>query len=318
MIFWEHLLRKLKDDQKVYVLTVIENFGSSPGRKGFKMLVSEDQFIYGSVGGGVMEFSLVDEARKLLLKDNPPNFIKKQIHKGNIKDGSGMICSGEQTVAFHGLNIDDVPVVLKILDSLKKGKKGTLNLTPIGFEFFDQSLPKQFDYQINSKEDWFFKKQLGFKETLFIVGGGHVGVAVSKLFVNLGFYVIVLDNRKNLNTLETNDFAHQKLVIDYHNIEEHIPQNYKGYIAIMTNKYTDDKLVVSKLINHSYPFIGVLGSKAKLKTMRKELIKEGFSSTALDKLYAPIGLSIKSETPEEIAVSIAAEIIQVKNEGVFN
>ena len=103
MIFWQHILDKLQDNQKVYVLTVIENFGSSPGRKGFKMLVAQDDFIFGSVGGGVMEFSLVEEAQQLLQKENSPTFIKKQIHKGNIKDGSGMICSGEQTVAFHCL-----------------------------------------------------------------------------------------------------------------------------------------------------------------------------------------------------------------------
>ncbi len=315
MIFWEYVLEKLKDEQRVYVLTVIENFGSSPGRKGFKMLVAEDQFIYGSVGGGVMEFSLVEEAQSLLSTPNPPSFIKKQIHKGNIKDGSGMICSGEQTVAFSNLNAKHIPIVEEIISTLKNGKRGTLSLSPSEFKFINKDLNKQFDYQINSKEDWFFREELGFKERLFIVGGGHVGVAVSKLFRDLGFYIVVFDNRENLNTLENNSSAHQKKVIDYQEIADHIPSNQQGYITIMTNKYTDDKLVVSKLINKPYAFIGVLGSKAKLKTLRKELLKEGFSAEALDKLYAPIGLSIKSETPEEIAVSIAAEIIQVKNAG---
>lgn len=313
MIFWEHVLGKLKDEQEVYVLTVIENFGSSPGRKGFKMLVAEDQFIFGSVGGGVMEFSLVEEAQRLLSKKDPTSFIKKQIHKGNIKDGSGMICSGEQTVSFSYLNSSQIPIVQQIISSLKNGQRGTLSLSPTEFKFSNQELSTQFDYQINSKEDWFFKEALGFQERLFIVGGGHVGVAVSQLFRTLGFYVVVFDNRENLNTLENNISAHHKEVIDYHKIAEYIPSSKDCYIAIMTNKYTDDKLVVSKLINDSYPFIGVLGSKAKLKTLRKELLKEGFSAEALDQLYAPIGLAIKSETPEEIAVSIAAEIIQVKN-----
>lgn len=315
MIFWEHVLEKLKGKQQVYVLTVIENFGSSPGRKGFKMLVAADQFIYGSVGGGVMEFSLVEEAQGLLANANPPSFIKKQIHKGNIKDGSGMICSGEQTVAFSYLDANHIPIIQEIILCLKNGKRGILHLGPAIFNFSIQDQSEQFDYQINSKEDWFFKEAIGFKETLYIVGGGHVGVAVSKLFRDLGFYVIVFDNRENLNTLENNNSAHQKAVVDYHNITDHIPSTSKCYIAIMTNKYTDDKLVVQKLIDHPCFFIGVLGSKAKLKTLRKELLKEGFSTEALDRLHAPIGLSIKSETPEEIAVSIAAEIIGVKNEG---
>lgn len=313
MKFWQYIHDKLQQQQKVFVLTVIENFGSSPGRKGFKMLIAEDGFIYGSVGGGVMEFALVEEAKELLQKENTPPFIKKQIHKGNIKDGSGMICSGEQTVAFHSLNKQHISVVESIINCLKNGAKGTLSLTPDAFDFSTAQISAQFDYQINDKEDWFFKEHIGFKETLYIVGGGHVGVAVSELFVKLGFYVVVFDNRENLNTLENNQTAHKKMVIDYNDIENYIDTSSTSYVAIMTNKYTDDKLVLSKLIHHNYGFLGVLGSKAKLHTMWEVLQNEGVTLAQLEKVHAPIGLSIKSETPEEIAVSIAAQVIQVKN-----
>ncbi len=313
MKFWKHLLEKLQDSQKVYVLTVIENFGSSPGRKGFKMLIAQDQFIFGSIGGGVMEFSLVEEAQKLLQEENLPTFIKKQIHKGNIKNGSGMICSGEQTVAFHCLDSNHTSVIQDIVNCIQNGQKGTLNLTSNSFYFSLKQLENQFEYQINSKENWFFDEHIGFKETLYIVGGGHVGVAVSEFFVKLGFYVVVFDNRKNLNTLENNKFAHQKLVVNYHNISNQIPKEKTSYVAIMTNKYTDDKLVLSKLLKNNYKFIGVLGSKAKLQVMWDVLLNEGYTQEDLDTVYAPIGLSIKSETPEEIAISIAAQIIQIKN-----
>lgn len=314
MIFWQHILDKIHDKQKVYILTVIENAGSSPGRKGYKMLVAQDEFIFGSVGGGVMEFSLVEEARKLLLEENSPALIKKQIHKGHIKDGSGMICSGEQTVAFHCLDFKHISVIQNIIDCLQNGEKGSLRMEPESFSFSDKLLDNQFNYLINSKDDWFFEEHIGFRETLYIVGGGHVGVAVSELFVKLGFHVIVLDNRNNLNTLENNKFAHQKLIIDYNDIQDYVYQENTSYVVVMTNKYTDDKLVVSKLLNRNYKFIGVLGSKAKLKIMMKVLLKEGFTQVELNKIHAPIGLSIKSETPEEIAVSIAAQIIQLKNQ----
>ncbi len=313
MIFWQNILDKLQDNQKIYVLTVIENFGSSPGRKGFKMLVAEDGFIFGSVGGGVMEFSLVEEAQQLLQEENQPTYIKKQVHKGNIKDGSGMICSGEQTVAFHCLDSNHISVIENIISCLQNGEKGSLCLTPTSFYFSHKIIKNQFDYQISSKEDWFFKEHIGFKEILYIVGGGHVGVSVSELFIKLGFYVVVFDNRENLNTLEDNYFAHQKQVIDYNNISNYISKGNSSYVAIMTNKYTDDKLVLSKLLKNNYKFIGVLGSKAKLQTMWEVLLKEGFTQEELNKINAPIGLSIKSETPEEIAVSIAAQLIQIKN-----
>ncbi|MCF2874387.1 MULTISPECIES: XdhC family protein [unclassified Tenacibaculum] len=315
MEFWKHVLEQLQNNQKLYVLTVIENFGSSPGRKGFKMLVTQNKFIYGSVGGGVMEFSLVEEAQELLQKEHSPTFIKKQIHKGNIKDGSGMICSGEQTVAFHCLHSEHITTIQELLNCLQKREKGSLQLTPNSFTFTKETIENQFDYLINTNNDWYFKEHIGFKETLYIIGGGHVGVAVSELFIKLGFHVVIFDNRENLNTLENNKFAHQKQVIDYNNVSDYIIKGNTSYVAIMTNKYTDDKLVLSKLLKNNYKFMGVLGSKAKLKTMWDVLLQEGFTQKELNTVHAPIGISIKSETPEEIAVSIAAQIIQVKNLG---
>jgi len=313
MIFWQHIADRLADGQKLYVLTVIANSGSSPGRRGFKMLVAQDDFIFGSVGGGVMEFTLVDEARELLKEENPPTFIKRQIHRGKIKDGSGMICSGEQTIAFHCIDSNKIAVINDIITYLEKGKKGLFSLTPDSLNFSSEESATHFKTQINSATDWLFEEQLGFQDTLYIVGGGHVGVAVSEVFLKLGFYIVVFDNRENLNTLDNNLSAHQKKVVDYNQISEYIPPGTSSYVAIMTNTYTDDKLVLSKLIHNGYKYIGVLGSKSKLKTLWKVMLQEGFSREELDKVHAPIGLSIKSETPEEIAVSIAAEVIGVRN-----
>jgi xanthine dehydrogenase accessory factor len=102
-------------------------------------------------------------------------------------------------------------------------------------------------------------------------------------------------------------------VINYEEIDTYMTDGSSSFVAIMTNKYTYDQLVLSKIIRNNYKFIGVLGSKAKLKTMWDVLQKKDFIKQELDKVKAPIGLSIQSETPEEIAVRIAAQIIQIKN-----
>ncbi|NVK51355.1 MAG: XdhC family protein [Flavobacteriaceae bacterium] len=313
MKFWQQLLAKLQENKNVYLLTVIQNSGSSPGRKGFKMLVAEDDFIFGSVGGGVMEFALVEEAKHLLSNQQEQIIYKKQIHKGSGKDGSGMICSGEQTVVFHPLNTNHITLVSKIVNCLKNSQQKTIHFSPTGISFNKNNIQEKYQATIHSETNWLFQEQIGFKETIYIVGGGHVGLAVSKLFRQLNFYVVVFDNRENLNTFNKNTFAHQKHVIDYNEIENHIIQGNNSYITIMTNKYTDDKLVLSKLIKNSYKYIGVLGSKAKLKTMWNVLLREGITQQELELVFAPIGIPIKSETPEEIAVSIAAEIIRTKN-----
>jgi xanthine dehydrogenase accessory factor len=315
MKFWQHLLTKLQQEQQsVYLLTVIENSGSSPGRKGFKMLVAQDGFIFGSIGGGIMEFTLVEKIKELLKLKELPIFFRKQLHQGNGKDKSGMICSGEQTVIFHPLNSAHILLIETIINCLQNNQQKTLSLSPTGIELIENRISEKYQTVITSAMDWNFKELIGFKETLYIVGGGHVGLAVSQLFRQLGFHVVVFDNRDDLNTLEVNNFAHEKYVIDYLEIGKHIKQGNDSYVAIMTNKYTDDKLVLSKVIRNKHKFIGVLGSKAKLKTMWEILQKEGFSLDELNQIHAPIGLSIKSQTPEEIAVSIAAEIIRVKNE----
>jgi len=277
------------------------------------MLVAEDGFIFGSVGGGVMEFTLVEEIKELLQQEEQPIFFRKQIHQGNGKDKSGMICSGEQAVVFHPLNTSHISLIEEILTCLQGNQQKTLHVSPTGIECIKNGISEKYQAAINSEKNWSFKELIGFKETITIVGGGHVGLAVSQLFRQLNFHVVVIDNRDNLNTLEVNNFAHQKHVIDYTEIGNHIKQGNDSYVAIMTNKYTDDKLVLSQLLRRKYKFIGVLGSKAKLKTMWEVLQKEGFSLEELNHVKAPIGLHIKSQTPEEIAVSIAAEIIMVKN-----
>ncbi len=316
MKFWQQLLSKLHQDTPVYLLTVIQNSGSSPGRKGFKMLVAQDGFIYGSIGGGVMEFSLVEEIKQLLQQKERPIFFRKQIHQGNGKDKSGMICSGEQTVVFHSLNRSHISLVNDILNCLENHQQKTICFSPTGIEFDTKTIQEKYEADINSETDWLFKELIAFKETVYIIGGGHVGLAVSQLFRQLNFQVVVFDNRENLNTLNANVFAHKKQVINYAHIEKHIKEGNDSYVVIMTNKYTDDKLVLSQLLRKNHQFIGVLGSKAKLKTMWEVLEKDGFTTQELNTVYAPIGLLIKSQTPEEIAVSIAAEIIMVKNKNL--
>lgn len=313
MKFWQKLLSKLQEHHKIYLLTVIQNSGSSPGRKGFKMFVSEDGFIYGSIGGGIMEYTLVEEAKELLQQDALPILYKKQQHQGKGKDKSGMICSGDQTVVFHPLKPEDMQLVKDILDSMQHNLQKTICYSSSEIQLVDHKFSEKYTADIVSETHWQFNELISFKESIYIVGGGHVGLAVSKIFRELNFHVVVFDNRQNLNTLETNSFAHQKHVIDYENIANHIEKGSNSYVAIMTNTYKDDKLILSKIIRNNYKYIGVLGSKAKLKTMWSVLQNEGIALSELDKINAPIGLQIKSQTPEEIAISIAAKVIELKN-----
>ena len=315
MNHWQFIHSKIAQNKPVYLLTVCQHTGSSPGRQGFKMVVAKDAEIYGSIGGGVMEFNLVELCKELLQKEKPKAFIKHQIHKGTIVDGSGMICSGEQTVIFYPFDYSNLDFVVNIVDNFDKNKSGLLSISPNSLEFSSNNISNtKYSFTYKDENNWSYHEQLNQKDILYIIGGGHVSLATSKLFKELGFYTIVFDNRINLNTLEANSYSNKKEIVDYKNIASYIPESNFAYVAIMTNKYTDDKLVLSKLLNKKYRFIGILGSRSKLELMFEVLEKEGFSKNKLSEVHAPIGIKIHSQTPEEIAVSIAAQIIAIRNQ----
>jgi xanthine dehydrogenase accessory factor len=131
---------------------------------------------------------------------------------------------------------------------------------------------------------------------------------------SLDFFITVLDDRNNLNTFEQNILAHKKLLIDdYSNAARYIPAGNNIYVVIMTVGFRTDAAALRSLINNAYKYIGLLGSKNKIKTLMADLISEGVPSEQLNRVRTPIGVPINSQTPEEIAISIAAEIIGVKN-----
>lgn len=314
MKHWKFIKKKLEQRCKLYLMIVIHHKGSSPGRQGFKMVVADDNEIYGSIGGGVMEYNLVELCKEQLRSSKPKSFVKRQIHKGTIVDGSGMICSGEQTVIFYPLKESHLRTIDEILTIYANNNNGLLVVSPSKFLFSaDKKLESRYTYSHIDEKDWSYRELLNLKNVVYIVGGGHVALATTKLLRELGFYVVLFDNRSHLNTFEENKFVDEKRIIDYNDIALHIPENKMNFVAIMTNKYTDDKLSLSKLVRNKYKYIGVLGSKAKLKLMFEVLQKDGYTNQELSRVHAPIGLDISSQTPEEIAVSIASQMVAIKN-----
>ena len=279
------------------------------------MIVCEDGVMQGSIGGGFMEKKLVELALSKLQTGDQKTFIKRQIHSKDVsKDQSGMICSGEQTVAFYFLSKADLNWVSMLVTCSQSDSTGQLQLDSHGIRFTKSNLMNtQYAVQIQSDHQWNYEEQIGYKNSLFIVGAGHVGLALSEILSSLGFYIVVLDDREGLNTMEMNSFVHRKLVIDYENIAEHIPEGDHTYIALVSFGYRTDKFIIKKLLGKKYRYIGMLGSQAKVKTLLKELSEEGIRDEVLRQVHAPIGIPIHSRTPREIAVSIAAEIIAVKN-----
>jgi xanthine dehydrogenase accessory factor len=313
---WQFAAERLKRNESVMLLVAAESSGSSPGRQGFKMIVAEDGLI-GSIGGGVMEVRLVGQAR---LKIQNEQFkidseIIEQVHQKNSQNKSGMICSGRQTVVFFTLNPSNLKTVREIIRALENYRPKVLQISNLKFQVKERQ-KDNFDFRFERKgeNDFLFEEKLGFKNKLFIVGGGHCALALSELVSKMDFHIALFDDRPNLNTLAKNKFVHEKRIVEsYENIDDFIPSGANHFVVVMTLGFKTDEIVIRKLLDKEFKYFGVLGSRAKMKTLLRNLESEGFSPERLKKIRAPVGLPINSRTPEEIAVSIAAEIIAVKN-----
>jgi len=155
---------------------------------------------------------------------------------------------------------------------------------------------------------------LGNPDKLYIAGGGHCGIALSSLAGNAGFNVTVIDNREEWANHTKHPENVQTVVCNYKHIAEHIDFSKNTYIVIMTHHHQYDLLVLKNLISKPYKYIGMIGSRKKVKETFDELRKAQVSEELLQKVHAPIGIDIHSVTPFEIAVSILAELIKIKNE----
>lgn len=317
MKFWNFIFEQLSNQNQVILMSVIESRGSSPGRQGFKMAVSENFEMQGSIGGGIMEYQMVELAKTLF--DKPfKSFIKRQNHnKKAEKDQSGMICSGHQIIAFHLLTPEEknIQLIKEIITCLKNNCNKNLILQADKLYLSDRKQDNRYEIKTTDEKNWEYSEKIAYKHEIYIIGGGHVGLALSEMMHFLNFYVHIIDERKDLNTLEKNKFAHKIHRIKFSEIDKLIPEGNNVYAVIMTHKHIDDKNVLKYLIRKNLKYLGLMGSKTKVKTIFEQLKSENFTDKDLEKVHSPIGIDIKSETPEEIAVSIAAEIIKIKNKG---
>ena len=307
---WQFMHTHLAQQKPVVFLCVVHSIGSSPGRQGFKMAVAANE-LCGSIGGGIMEHKFVELAKEILKNNVGETIVKQQQHSKNVSvNQSGMICSGEQTVAVYPLKQKDLTVIEKIVDALKKNEVVRFQFSAEGFLLNVKSNSNTFKAFIKSKDaEWSYAESIKFSHHIHIVGAGHVSLAFSKLMRDLNFYITVYDDREGLNTMQQNVYAHKKLLVNYESINELIADE-NDFVVIMTFGYRTDGIVLRKLMHKNFCYLGLLGSKAKVEKMLQELRAESVDETLIKKIHAPAGIPINSQTPEEIAVSIAAEIIK--------
>ena len=312
--FWTFMSGKMNAGIDLMLLYVLESHGSSPGRRGFRMAVSGDRDFCGSIGGGIMEHKFVEMALDML-RERAEGAVYQQVHDKSVsRNQSGMICSGEQTIFLYPLRESDRQVVHAVIDSWINEKAGTLTITPSGLSFSGQPPLVDLQYRAEDGGGFIMEERTGFKNELYIIGGGHCSKALSELMSAMDFHITVIDEREGLTTMRDNKHAHRKLTVPaYRLLADHVSPGDRSYVVVMTFGYRTDDVAFRALMGRPYKYLGILGSRKKIEKMMQDYRSEGLEENMLQQAYAPIGIQIKSETPEEIAVSIAAQIIAVKN-----
>jgi xanthine dehydrogenase accessory factor len=310
-IIWEQILSLLEKGEPVILFIVAESKGSSPGKAGFKMIVTKDGQSYGSTGGGKSEYEFINLAKSLIKGEKMSIQLIEKKHHSKEGETNESICGGSQSQIVIPLAEKHIQLIKSIIKATDN-KNGIIKVDSCGLHLFDD-IPAESDYLFHKENDftWSYEEKIQLFKKVFIIGGGHVGLAISRIMKFLKFQVIVLDNRSDLKLIDQNTYADKKMIVNYDDIAYHVPESDDHYIIIATHAHKNDQHVLQKLIKNKYGYLGMLGSKAKVKQVFSNLEEQGISEELLAKVHAPIGLPIKSKTPEEIAVSIAAQIIEL-------
>ena len=313
---WKFANQKLKDNIPLILLVVADSSKSSPGRAGFKMILSGDGENIGTIGGGIMEHSLMEEAHEKLNSKEKHCYVKKLFHNKNAYiNYSGLNCGGTQTMIIKSLHKNETKTITQILKNFENQQTGLLIINKAGISFLKSDTNKEpVLFSFKTDNEWRYEENSGFPNTVYVIGGGHVGLAVSRVMSTLDFYVITIDPRKDVFTMKRNTYADKKLNIPYGEVGKYIAEGERSYVVIVASEHESDMAALKSVISKDIKYIGMMGSKKKIKSIFEQLEEQGIEPALLKKVYTPIGLEIEAESPEEIAISIAAEIIKVKHD----
>ncbi len=300
---WSLALESVRGGNRAVLVFVVDHSGSVPGVTGTRAVVS-DLGISGTIGGGAAEKQLLEQARN---HTGDPQIVRFR----HTPAEGGTLCSGLQIFAVTQLSAEDEAPLASLVDTLSDHRPGTLGISPAGLRFSPGPASPHLFAEVG--DTWDYSGPAGLLDTLTIVGGGHVSLAFSRLMATLPFRIVVLDNRDELPTMEANRWAHEQQVVDYEELGNHVPEGDRSWVTIMTYGHIHDRLALERLLDKDLAYLGVLGSRAKIRHMFAAMKADGVPESALERVRAPVGISIGSHTPEEIAVSIAAEIVAVRN-----
>ena len=314
------MLAALERGERVVLCSIFASSGSSPRGAGAKMAVFADGHTLGTVGGGAVELRSVERALEAIRTGE--NELKSYDLRPNDVADIGMICGGQVTVYFQLFtpeNAADTAVLRRWREGLSRDEDLWLLLALDGervseFRVLTRAeLPQDKRECFTARAVWrggVYVEPLVRAGKVCIFGGGHVGRALVPVLANIGFRVVMFDNREALAKPENYPAADEVVLGDFQHIYDRVTLTPDDYAVIMTPGHQADFEILSQVLKSEATYIGCIGSRSKVAKTQEKLRAEGFTDADIARIHSPIGLPILAETPEEIAISIAAEMIE--------
>ncbi|MFC2020246.1 XdhC family aldehyde oxidoreductase maturation factor [Chloroflexota bacterium] len=336
-IICEHL----ESDSPIVLVSIISVEGSTPRESGTKMVVDVNGKSYGTVGGSLLEAAAITESRNVLAEQRP-KLMDFDLTSGDTTS-EDMICGGKAVLLFDFISSTpgNREIFRQMYGSISSGNNfyfltaftesdntidinGHCLLFPDGtikgdnlFVKLDFRLPKEELHNISSTKILSFGDnkiiidRVRKLKTLFCFGAGHVALPTVQIAAMAGFRVVVIDDREEFANKERFPEASNIYVIEeFKDPLQSLNIDNDSFIIILTRGHIYDRIVLEQALKTDAGYIGMISSKRKRDAVYRTIVTEGKASLEdLERVHSPIGIAIGGNTPEEIAVSIVAEMI---------
>lgn len=298
--------------------TIVDSAGSAPRGAGARMALLPDGTWIGTVGGGAVENLVQQRAAQVM--DGTAQGGLEHYSLGGEASRTGMVCGGAVTVCIQTLGEKQLLDLERLIGFLKSGTPCLLfiykneqvySLAAYG----EGELPETLAGRPQTAplfEDGMYTEPMGRDGVLYLFGGGHVGQALAPMLSQVGFRVVVFDSREEIAQPQNFPGAEQVVLGSFENIGEQVQLTSRDYAVIMSPGHQHDLEVLCQVLEQRPYYVGCMGSRKKKAFLWGELERRGFSREQIESIHLPIGLDIGGETPAEIAVSVTAQLIQVR------
>ncbi len=325
------ILKQLQRGRTIALATIVDKSGSAPRLPGSKMFMDQDGTLHGTIGGGKLEFESLDACREVL-EGKSPRLLHFDMTKSGPDADADMICGGIMNVLIERITPEALPHFEQAMACSLRGSKGvwavditteenpmrrfvdmTGDVAPMPGLDLKPVMRGRATKVLQHNDRNFMIDPLPKSGALMLFGGGHVSRALAELASDVGFDIVVVDDREEFSNRERFPMARQALVIpSFENCCEATDMDEDSFAVIMTRGHAFDREVLAQALGTPARYIGMIGSKPKRDATYEQLRQRGFSTEALSRVHCPIGLAIGAETPQEIAVSILAELIAAR------